>query len=273
MSDFDQYQDPLAELEINPGSDVFRPVAPRARPTGAALEWMRQAAQQFSAEPGVWLGLAALYTVVVLVVALIPLVNLSISALWPVVLGGLVLGMAARDQGGEMEIGHLLAGFSKRHFPALITIGAGYLLTVVAVCAAIGGMVGIGYLLVSVVYALIGGGAAVDTALSVVIAVSILLFALLFAAILILAATLVWFAVPLVVLRAYPAWEAVECSWRGIRLNGKPLLVFGLVVALLTLLSLPSLLLGFLLWLPLWWNTIYIAYKDIFTEPVADAAV
>lgn len=277
MSDFDQYQDPLAELEIDPGAQVFQPVEPRQVPVRAVLDWLQQAADRFGEQPGLWLKLAAVYTVVGTLIALILVVQFSVAALWPMVLGGLILGLAAAERGGELELSHLWAGFSQRYFTPLLLLGLSYMLAAILLCVSLVGMVAVGYGLVWLIHtpiqALIGPSVLVDTLMATFVAGAIIFIGLLFLAVLIAAATVIWFAVPLVVLRAYTPMAAVRCSWQAVRLNRLPLALLGLVAAVLTVLSVMSLLLGFLLWLPMWWNTIYIAYKDIFQPAPENAAV
>ena len=233
---------------------------------------MTAAAEQLSRRPGVWLAMGAVYGVLALFIAMIPFVQFSLTALWPVCLGGIMLGCAAVDQDEELEFTHLFAGFQS-HFAQLILLGLGYFVTVVMVCALLAGIVGVGSLLVWIVHYLLGHGQQVEmilAAIAVVVGVGVLLLA---GAVILLAAVIVWLAVPLVVLNGYQAWDAVKLALRAAMLNRWPLGIFCAIVVVLCIFSVMSMLIGFLLWLPLWWIAIYSAYKDIFAIGVPDADV
>lgn len=270
MNQLDQHQEPLAELSSAAAPLVA--VVPRACPRSAVRQWMTSAAEQLSRRPGVWLAMAAVYGVLALFIAVIPFVQFSLTALWPVCLGGVMLGCAAVDNDEELEFTHLFAGFQS-HFSQLILLGLGYFVTVVMVCALLAGIVGVGALLVWIVHYLLGQGAQVEMVLAAIAVVVGAVVLLLTGAVILLAAVIVWLATPLVVLNGYLPWDAVKLAFTAARLNRWPLGIFCVIVAVLSVFSVMSMLIGFLLWLPLWWITIYSAYKDIFVVAVPDENV
>ena len=113
--------------------------------------------------------------------------------LGPVFAGGVMLGCKALDEGGELEFGHLFAGF-KDKLGTLAAVGAIYLVAVVVIALVVGLVTGAG------LFALMGGGdpSAGATAGAVM---GMLLAVLLMLALLLPVFMAMWFAPALVVLQ------------------------------------------------------------------------
>lgn len=266
MSQFDPHQGLSTELvESGPVNTGTLRAEPQARPPLAVWHWMQRASEQFSLNPATWLAIAAVYTLMSLVIALVPAVQFSLSALWPVCLGGLMLGCAAVEQDEDLELGHLFAGFHS-HLGQLLLLGLAFFVTIIVVCAMLAGTFGIAYLLVRIVHYLLGDTKTVELVLATVAVLVGSIVVVVTYSLMLTCAVIVWFATPLVVLHEMKAWDALKLSFRGVLLNRWTLAILCVIVSALTVLSFMAMLLGFLLWLPLWWITIYSAYKDIFVE-------
>ena len=76
--------------------------------------------------------------------ALIPLIGGLVTTLFgPVFVAGLVIGCKALDSGGELELGHLFAGFRERT-GTLVAVGAIYLAVSLVIMLVVGLIMGAG---------------------------------------------------------------------------------------------------------------------------------
>jgi hypothetical protein len=193
--------------------------------------------------------------VILVVLAFIPLLGAVATFLVvPVFIGGLLLGCRALQGGGELEVGHLFAGF-KEHTGNLIVLGAlaigGWIIVMLPVVA----IVGVGALL-----AALRGDAAGIAALGgsfmlawlVALALSIPIYMAL------------WFAPALVVLRGMAPIEAIKESFLGCLKNILPFLVYSIVLMVLGIVAAIPLGLGWLVLGPTLIASVYVSYRDIY---------
>jgi uncharacterized membrane protein len=75
-----------------------------------------------------------------------------------------------------------------------------------------------------------------------------------------------WFAVPLVLFREIEPWEAMKASLAAVLANMLPLLVYGVVTALLGMLALIPLGLGMLVFVPVLLISWLLSYQEIFAD-------
>ena len=75
-----------------------------------------------------------------------------------------------------------------------------------------------------------------------------------------------WFAVPLVLFREIEPWEAMKASLAAVLANMLPLLVYGVVTALLGMLALIPLGLGLLLFVPVVLISWLLSFQEIFAD-------
>jgi len=74
----------------------------------------------------------------------------------------------------------------------------------------------------------------------------------------------VWLAPPLVVFQEISAYEAIRISLLVALRNFPPFLVYGVLVLGASILASLPLLLGWLVWLPVLYASLYAAYRDLF---------
>lgn len=227
----------------------------RAVGAGQGWTWIAQGFDLFRKAPGIWIALVVILFVILVVLAFIPLLGAVATFLVvPVFVGGLLLGCQALQGGGELEVGHLFAGF-KAHTGNLIVLGAlaiaGWIIVMLPVVV----IVGAGAFL-----AAIRGDAAGVAALGgsfmlawlVALALSIPIYMAL------------WFAPALVVLREMAPIEAIKESFMGCLKNILPFLVYSIVLIVLGIVASIPLGLGWLVLGPTLIASVYTSYRDIY---------
>ncbi len=228
-----------------------------ALPAGRGWSWITEAWQLFKRQPGLWIGIVLVLFVVFVGLGLIPFVgSLAGMLLGPVFAAGLVIGCRALDEGGELELSHLFAGFHERA-GTLVGVGALYLAASLVVMLVVGLGMGVG------MFTMMGGDpqAAAQMGLTIVLAMLIM------AALLLPAMMAVWFAAPLVVFHQLGAVDAMKQSFVGCLRNIVPFLLYSLILLLLSIVATLPLMLGWLVLGPVLAASLYTAYKDIYFKP------
>ncbi len=247
---------------VQPG--VQPPASPRSVPVGHGASWWAEAWRLFVPSIGVWLLIAVLLFVLSLVLAFIPVVGqLASQVLFPVFMGGLMLGCRAIDRGEPLTVNHLFAGFSERAGP-LVVVGLLYTGLAIAITLAVAGVliVFFGAAIFAQLFRLadpFAASALFGSALMVIM-VGALLFMLLFLPLMMA----VWFAPALIVLRGLDPWPAMKMSFTGSLQNVLPFLVYGLIGIVLAMVASIPLALGWLVLGPVSIASIYTSYCDIF---------
>jgi uncharacterized membrane protein len=192
------------------------------------------------------------------VLVFIPILgSLAAIVLAPVFAAGIVTGCRALEEGRDLELGHLFAGFRER-FGTLVSVSLLYLAASVVIALVVGLITGAG------MWSLLGGGA---SAASVGAAGLGLLLALLVMLALMLPVFMaVWFAPALVVFHEQSAVEAMKNSFIACLRNMLPFLVYSLVVFGLAIVAFIPLGLGWLVLGPVIAGSLYASYRDIFFE-------
>jgi hypothetical protein len=224
---------------------------------GQGWTWIADGFGLFKKAPGMWIALVIVLFVILVVLAFIPLLGaVATFLLMPLFVGGLILGCQALQGGGELEVGHLFAGF-KSHTANLIVLGA----------LAIGGWI----IVMLPVVAIVGAGAFFgamrgDAAGVAAIGGSFLLAGLVATALSIPIYMALWFAPALVVLRGLAPVAAVKESFLGCLKNIVPFLIYGLVMLVLGIVAAIPLGLGWLVLGPVAIASVYTAYRDIYGD-------
>ena len=229
----------------------------RAVGAGQGWTWIADGFGLFKKAPGMWIALVIVLLVILIVLAFIPLLGVVATfLLMPLFLGGLMLGCRALQGGGELEVGHLFAGF-KEHTGNLIVLGAlaigGWIIVMLPVIAIVGA---------GTIFGVMRGDAAGVAAMGgsfmlawlVAMALSIPIYMAL------------WFAPALVVLRGLAPVAAVKESFFGCLKNIVPFLIYGIVMLVLGILAAIPLALGWLVLGPVAVASIYVAYRDIYGD-------
>ncbi|HEX6692975.1 MAG TPA: BPSS1780 family membrane protein [Burkholderiales bacterium] len=226
---------------------------------GRGWDWIVGGWNLFKKQPGMWIGLIIVALVIFVVMAIIPFIgSLAMMVLGPVFGGGVMLGCRALDQGGELEIGHLFAGF-KEKFGNLAAVGAIYLVASVVIALVVGLIFGAGMF---ALFAGSGGEPGAGAAAGAVM--GSLLMVLVMLALMIPLAMAIWFAPSLVVFNERGAIEAMKESFAGCLKNIVPFLLYGIILLVLNVVAAIPLLLGYLVFVPVAAASLYTSYRDIY---------
>jgi uncharacterized membrane protein len=237
---------------------------PRAVDGGQGWNWIATAWDLFMKSPGVWIVNFILMMCIWFVLQFIPLIGqLAAHLLWPVFVGGLMLGCRALDRGESFEVAHLFAGF-KTNTSQLVMVG---------VFLVVAGLIIVGIVLLVVMLAgggtllaaLWGGSAAAVLAGGTFLVLGLfgMAVAMLLSIPLFMAA---WFAPPLIVFNNMAAVDAMRVSFNACLKNIVPFLIYGLVMIILMIVASIPALLGWLALFPVIVASVYTGYRDIFAE-------
>ena len=230
----------------------------QSRPIGHGWTWIAEGWDFFKRQPGLWIGMVLLLLVIFIGAAFIPIIGgLAISLFGPVFAAGVVIGCKALDGGGELELGHLFAGFRERT-STLVGVGALYLAASLIIMLVVGLTMGVG------MAAMMGQGDAQQMAamgMTMVLAM-LIMFALLLPVVM-----AVWFAAPLVVFHQHGAFDAMKASFTGCLRNILPFLLYSVVLFVLSIVASLPLLLGWLVLGPVFAASVYTSYRDIYLKP------
>ena len=226
-------------------------------PAGHGWTWIAGGWQLFKRQPGIWAAIAIIAIVIFVAFYFMRAFgNILGILLTPVFTAGFVIGAKALDEGRELEIAHLFAGFSNR-FSALIAVGASYLalwLAIVAVSALVTGVS---------VWVMLGAGP--DLASAALSEIILILLAWLIALGLMVPVYMaVWFAPPLVAFDGLGAFDALKASFLGCVKNIVPFLVYSLILLGFAILASIPVFLGWLVLGPVIGASIYTSYRDIY---------
>jgi len=207
----------------------------QAVPAGRGWDWWREGFAIFRASPWMWILVVVVFFGVFMVaggimaaigismmrsspagmVAFFGLFGLALSIVYPIFLGGLMLGARAAEEGEGLGVGHLFAGFGHSG-GRLATVGLAML---------------VGNFVIQVLVTLVFS-AWLRTAMSGDPAMMIQQGALVFLVYLALTIPIVmafWFAPALVVSNDLPALDAIRSSFLGCLKNVVPFLIYGLI--------------------------------------------
>jgi uncharacterized membrane protein len=222
------------------------PSAPRAVPPAHAFEWFEAAMRMFKAAPLSWCALGTITLASELALELVPGVGVAAAkVIVPVVECGMLLGAAAVDRGAPLELRYATAAFSARPAAlAAIVLSALFVTTVETAFA----------------YALTGANLLANsnderltaTALLGVVGAGTL------------ASLPVAFVPFAVLLEGATFGRAFTESLRGFALNVVPLILFGVLSLVLTVIGLLAFYVGLVAVFPLLMAASYAAWKDIY---------
>jgi uncharacterized membrane protein len=239
---------------------------------GAA--WLIEGFAYFTRSPVVWIVPLVIMLIINLALAFLPIFGtLAMQILSTVIIGGLILGCKEIDNGKELEIGHLFAGFNK-DFGDLVVVGLLYLLGTVFIFMSMAlvtfftiGMDFISNLINSDISDINDILMQIYTTEFLIKILLIILVGLFFSVPLLMA---FWFAPALVVLGRQKPIESMRNSFVGCLKNILPFLIYGVVGLILGFLASIPLFLGWIILTPMIIASIYLAYLDIYasTEPV-----
>jgi len=226
-------------------------------PAGHGWTWIASAWKLFERQPGIWVAIALIAIVIFAAFHFMHVFGMILGILLtPVFTAGVVIGAKALDEGRDLEMAHLFAGFSDR-FGALIAVGAIYLALLLAIVVVSALVTGVG------VWVMLSAspdlpGATLSAMLSILLAWLIAL------ALMVPVFMAVWFAPALVVFNELGALDALKASFLGCLKNIVPFLIYGLILFGFTILATIPVFLGWLVLGPLIGASIYTSYRDIY---------
>jgi uncharacterized membrane protein len=230
----------------------------RTRPAGNGWRWIAEGWRFFLKAPGTWIAIVVFMLLISFAANFIPFIGpIAMMVLTPVFGGGVMLGCRALDEGGELELRHLFAGF-QAPLGKLAVLGAVYLALVLAVAVVVGVITG------ASLFAMFGGGAAQDPAMVGGALATLALGMLVGLALMVPVAMLLWFAPALVALDQVAPADALKASWSGCMKNLVPFLIYGLALFVLAIVASLPLMLGWLALGPVMAASIYTSYRDIY---------
>jgi uncharacterized membrane protein len=228
----------------------------RSVAAGRGWDWIAQGWELFKKQPGVWIGILVLLLLIYAMLSFIPKLGpLATFIAGPVFGGGILLGCRTTEQGGELGVGHLFAGFRDRFGP-LVLVGVLNLAATVVIVLVVGLITGVS------LFSMAGGMP--PHSISPAAALTLALALLIVLALQLPLVMAVWFAPALVVFHGKDAVSALKESFIGCLRNVVPFLVYGLVMLVFAILASIPLGLGWLVLGPVLMASIYTSYKDIF---------
>jgi uncharacterized membrane protein len=251
----------MASSEDTPQLPV--PVAPfftgacREVDVGACFDWLRAGWQAFMLNPGAWIGASVLFIVIMYGInVVLGFGQIAFLLLLPVFAGGLVCMCDRQHKGGQAEISDLFAGF-RHNAGGLVMVGFWYMIGITAISFFVFALVTTGIIGGAVTGSIAGFTVGITTGVIGGFLGFVLIIPVIMA---------VWFAPFLVFLHDMAPWPAMKASFAAGVKNPVPTFVFGLIVIIGFLFAGLSLLLGLLLFVPVFSNAAYASYRDIFTE-------
>lgn len=236
----------------------------RVRDAGQGMAWLGAAWDLFKRAPGIWIALILIYLLLAVVLGFIPMIGqLALTLLGPVFMGGIFLGCKALDDGDELRIEHLFAGFQGKLAP-LAMLGVVYLGGLIVI-----GLVvfGLGAMLFGVnVLANIGWAGNAESANMGAMFMSFMILVCVAMLMVLPLAMAMWFAPALVVFHDMQPIAAMRSSLFASIKNVLPMLIFGLLLLVLGIVATIPFGLGWLILLPVLMASTYTAYRDIYIQ-------
>ncbi|MDD2892782.1 MAG: BPSS1780 family membrane protein [Halothiobacillaceae bacterium] len=240
---------------------------------GRGVGWIGDGWNLVKGQLGVWILLVIVYLVLQIVLQIIPFVGgVAAALITPGLVAGMFLAARYSDEGKTVDLSLLFQPLmEQRTRGALLTLGAVAIVFAILIAlvlmAMIGGAMGSASMVAN------GESVSADAMLASGIAgmgFGGMLVILLLVAVYSMA---MWFAPPLVLFAGVAPLEAMKLSFKAVLSNWLPVLVFGLLAIVLSIVAAIPLLLGFLLLMPVLFAAMYVSYKDVFDVPEEDSVV
>ncbi len=231
----------------------------RSVAAGDGWTWIRGGFDLFKQNPVIWIALFFIYLLIGMALSVIPAVGpIVLNLLAPVFMAGFMLGCQALESGEELEINHLFAGF-KQNTSQLITVGGIYLAGIIII---------VGLIFVTSGGAVLSMAEHAPAAAEEVAGPGMLLVAMVGLALLVPLIMAYWFAPILVIFNGMTAIEAMKLSFSACLKNIWPFTIYGLLSMVLLVLAAIPLGLGLLVMIPTMTASLYVSYRDIFSEDI-----
>lgn len=227
--------------------------------------WIRGGFQHFRANPGSWILAQIAFLGIAILLEFIPMIGgLAFALISPILMGGLMIGAQAQEQGENFSVSHLFAGFSANWgqllLLGLIYLAGAVLISLLAMTLLMGSF--------SPELAMMSHSpgrhptpADLGFSLQGILLPMLVLFALL-----VPLAMSTWFAPALIALDGMGPFSAMKYSLIGCAKNILSFLVYGLVALVFLLLASLPFGLGLIVMIPVLSASIYVSYRNIFYE-------
>jgi hypothetical protein len=238
----------------------------QARQVGArrGLDWIVEGFALFRRNPLIWIVLFSAYLLIGMVLSMVPMLGpIVLNLLAPVFVAGFMVGCRVLDRGGELEIGHLFAGF-RHHAAQLITIGGIYLAGVIIIVGIM--FAGTDH---TALEAVLAGKQMTPQETQAMLGDRFLLTSLVGLLFLVPLIMAYWFAPILTAFHGLPGLAAMRQSFSACLRNVTPFLVYGLVSMVLLIIAAIPFGLGLLIMIPTMIASLYVSYKDVFAGSLA----
>jgi len=230
-------------------------------PVGAGWDWIAKGWGLFTRAPLMWIVALVILFVIAIVMAFITILgSIVFQMLQAVFAGGLMLACRTLERGGEFELEHVFAGFSKRFVPLLI-VGLVFMVAALVIMLIFFVFAGL-----SLLPAFMAGDSEAVSAAAAASIGAMLLGSLVVAALMVPLMAAYWFAPALVMLHDMAPIEAMKASFFACFRNFVPFLLYGLVMFIAGIIAVIPFGLGMLVWVPVAVASTYVAYRQIFTE-------
>jgi uncharacterized membrane protein len=234
---------------------------PRKVPAAHGWHWIKQAFFLVREQPLTWVLFAVVYLLVQFVVGALGAPGQLVAMLVvPLLAGGFVLAAARAAHGETLRPLDVLAA-CRSHLRPLLGLGLAYFGLLLAVM--MGVMLGL--------LALAGGRLGQGAVAALPLGTQIVGLALLAAGML-MVSLMYWFAPAAVVLAGAAPLHAMRRSLAGAWLNWPAVLLCGVMLAVLLFLAMLPFGLGLLLWLPVMFVSVYVAWQDVFADGLPQRA-
>jgi len=263
-SDRNPYQPPEADVTPQAASGDYELIeGGQAVPPGHAMSWVGEGWTLFAKSPGIWIVNVIIFLLLAIGLSIIPLGGIVSNLFTPVIIAGLMLGCRSLDEGGELRVDHLFAGFKKNTgqlvLVGLLTMVATFVIVIVAVIMMVA-MFG------TAMMQSFGDQDAIVRFLADRGWMMGLLFVLVILALMVPVLMAYWFAPALVVFHDLEAIAAMKQSFMGCLRNIGPFLLYGIVFFFLFIIGSLPLFLGLLIVVPMMYGSLYSSYKDIYVK-------
>jgi len=236
----------------------------RALPPGAGWDWIAGGWKLFVRAPVMWIAAMVLIFIAFIAIGIVPILGgIAVQLLQPVVAAGLIVASQSLERGGNFELDHLFAGF-KKNFGNLAIVGLLFMLGGIVIflifLAIVAMTVGTAFLTGNVeqIYSTIAASV-----------LTILFGLLVMLALLVPLMAAYWFAPALVILHDMQPMAAMRASFFACFRNFIAFIVYGFIVLVLGFIAMIPFGLGYLVLIPVVMASVYVAYRQIFTEDTA----
>ncbi|GAB1439232.1 hypothetical protein MASR2M36_20000 [Providencia sp.] len=254
---------PTINAETQVDTFVFH-AEPRSADAGEGVNWISQSWSLVKEKLGMWILINIVLFALIFIISMIPFLNLLLTFITPIFIGGIIAISENQRKTGQAEIGLLFAGFQNK-FGALFAVGAiNFAANLVGMIIAfiISGSAIFGLFMESSQYGSPSDAAILASSGSFFFAIIVIAVAAL------VGTALTWFAPALIMNHNFTVGAAISASIQAVKKNILPGLLFFIVLSILIVISAIPLGLGLLVTMPIMYVCYYSSYRSLFYSQV-----